>query len=114
MGDCFDNIKRLDFGDSPSSIDISAMYSGEGAAMEWALLDYFCRQHRTDGYQFCLPPHLLIEECGYTAGQFPKFTDDVFHLKTNEGERARFLLPTAETAILNVFRDEIKEPTGNP
>ena len=27
---CFDNIKRLDFGDSPSSIDIYAMYSGEG------------------------------------------------------------------------------------
>ena len=83
------------------------MYSGEGAALEWALLDFFCREHRADGYRFCLPPHLLVEECGYTAGQFPKFRDDVFHLDTNEGERARFLLPTAETAILNVYRDEI-------
>ena len=27
---CFDNIKRLDFGDSASSIDIFAMFSGEG------------------------------------------------------------------------------------
>ncbi len=83
------------------------MYSGHGAALEWALLDFFCREHRADGYRFCLPPHLLVEECGYTAGQFPKFRDDVFHLDTNEGERARFLLPTAETAILNVYRDEI-------
>lgn len=83
------------------------MYSGHGAALEWALLDFFCREHRADGYTFCLPPHLLVEECGYTAGQFPKFRDDVFHLDTNEGERARFLLPTAETAVLNVYRDEI-------
>ena len=27
---CFDNIKRLDFGDNPSSIDIFNMFSGEG------------------------------------------------------------------------------------
>lgn len=83
------------------------MYTGNGAALEWALMDFFCREHRADGYQFCLPPHLLVYECGYTAGQFPKFKDDVFHLSTNESERERFLLPTAETAILNIYRDEI-------
>ncbi len=82
------------------------LYSGTGAALEWALLDFFCREHVRDGYRFFLPPHLLVEECGYTAGQFPKFRDDVFHLRASEGERARFLLPTAETAILNVYRDE--------
>ena len=48
--------------------------------MEWALLDFFCREHVKDGYTFLLPPHLLIEECGYAAGQFPKFVDDVFHV----------------------------------
>ncbi|MEE2788711.1 MAG: serine--tRNA ligase [Myxococcota bacterium] len=83
------------------------MYTGQGAALEWALLDFFCREHRQDGYQFCLPPHLLVYECGYTAGQFPKFADDVFHLNTTESERERFLLPTAETAVLNIYRDEI-------
>lgn len=83
------------------------LYTGQGAALEWALIDFFCRQHVADGYEFMLPPHLLIEECGYTAGQFPKFRDDVFHLQTAPGERARFLLPTSETAILNVYRDEI-------
>jgi seryl-tRNA synthetase len=83
------------------------LYSGAGAALEWALLDFFCRSHRADGYQFFLPPHVLLEECGYTAGQFPKFRDDVFHLETRGDERRRFLLPTSETAILNVYRDEI-------
>ena len=83
------------------------LYTGMGAALEWALLNYFCQKHYRDGYQFFLPPHLLIHECGYAAGQFPKFVDDVFHLQTMGGERERFLLPTAETAILNVYRDEI-------
>jgi seryl-tRNA synthetase len=83
------------------------IYTGMGAALEWALIDFFCREHVKDGYQFILPPHLLIEECGYTAGQFPKFRDDVFHLEAPGGDRKRFLLPTSETAILNIYRDEI-------
>jgi seryl-tRNA synthetase len=83
------------------------LYTGLGAALEWALLDYFCKTHVADGYQFMLPPHLLLTECGYTAGQFPKFVDDVFLLAHDEHERDRFLLPTSETAILNVYRDEI-------
>ena len=90
------------------------LYKGQGAALEWALLDFFCREHRADGYEFCLPPHLLISECGYTAGQFPKFRDDVFHLDTNDGERERFLLPTAETAVLNIYRDEILKGADLP
>ncbi|WP_404385715.1 serine--tRNA ligase [Caenispirillum salinarum] len=90
------------------------LYTGMGAALEWALLNYFCQKHFKDGYQFLLPPHMLVHECGYAAGQFPKFTDDVFHLQTDEGERDRFLLPTAETAILNVYRDEILKPEQLP
>lgn len=82
------------------------LYKGRGAALEWALLDYFCKTHVADGYEFMLPPHLLLTECGYTAGQFPKFVDDVFLLAHDDDERERFLLPTSETAILNVYRDE--------
>ena len=83
------------------------LYTGKGAQMEWALLDFFCREHVKDGYTFLLPPHLLIEECGYAAGQFPKFVDDVFHVSERSSDRKHFLLPTSETAILNVYRDEI-------
>ncbi|WP_225097261.1 serine--tRNA ligase [Streptomyces sp. CoH27] len=83
------------------------LYTGLGAALEWALIDFFCREHFAAGYEFMLPPHLLTEEAGYAAGQFPKFYDDVFHLRTEDGERGSFLLPTSETAIVNVYRDEI-------
>jgi seryl-tRNA synthetase len=79
------------------------LYRGDGARLEWALLNYFVETHLSDGYEFILPPHILTYQCGYTAGQFPKFADDVFHLKSEES----FLLPTAETAIINLHRDEI-------
>jgi seryl-tRNA synthetase len=79
------------------------LYRGDGARIEWALLNYFVETHLSDGYEFILPPHILTNQCGYTAGQFPKFVDDVFQLKGEDS----FLLPTAETAIINLYRDEI-------
>ena len=56
------------------------LYTGVGAQLEWALLNYFITEHVKDGYTFMLPPHLLTYECGITAGQFPKFEEDVFRL----------------------------------
>ncbi|MBR4236784.1 MAG: serine--tRNA ligase [Clostridia bacterium] len=80
------------------------LYTGKGAQLEWALLNYFITEHLKDGYTFMLPPHMLTYECGLTAGQFPKFEDDVYRL--NE-ETFRFMLPTAETALINLYRGEI-------
>lgn len=82
------------------------IYKGDGALLEWALLNYFIEEHLKDGYEFILPPHILNYECGFTAGQFPKFKDDVFQIKS-EDDKMQFLLPTAETALINYHRDEI-------
>ncbi|MBN1671692.1 MAG: serine--tRNA ligase [Kiritimatiellae bacterium] len=85
------------------------LYKGDGARLEWALLNYFVNAHFRDGYELILPPHILTYECGYTAGQFPKFEADVFHLEAPEGKERfeQFLLPTAETALINYHRDEV-------
>lgn len=84
------------------------IYTGLGAVMEWALLNYFIEEHLKDGYVFMLPPHILNYQCGFTAGQFPKFTEDVYKIDTNEaGNNMQFLLPTAETALINYHRNEI-------
>lgn len=81
------------------------VYTNLGARLEWALLNFFMSEHLKDGYQFILPPHLLNEESGFVAGQFPKFREDVFWLEGLEPQR--FLLPTAETALVNFHRNEI-------
>jgi len=83
------------------------IYRGMGARLEWALLNYFINTHIEDGYELVLVPHMLGYECGLTAGQFPKFADDVYWLETAEDERRRFMLPTAETALVALHRDEI-------
>ena len=80
-------------------------YTNLGARLEWALVNFFISEHLGDGYEFILPPHTLNEESGYVAGQFPKFKEDVFWLDGLEPKR--FLLPTAETALVNFHRNEI-------
>lgn len=88
------------------------IYTGLGAQLEWALLNYFITTHLKDGYTFILPPHLLNEQSGFGAGQFPKFREDVFWLEGMEPKR--FLLPTAETALVNLYRDEILKEEDLP
>ncbi|MBZ9634196.1 serine--tRNA ligase [Clostridium sp. FP1] len=84
------------------------IYKGDGAMLEWALLNYFIEEHIKDGYEFILPPHILSYQCGLTAGQFPKFQDEVFKVTDNKNnENSQFLLPTSETALINLHRDEI-------
>ena len=80
-------------------------YTNLGARLEWALLNFFINEHINDGFEFMMPPHILNYESGFTAGQFPKFESDVFELKGMDP--AKFLLPTAETALVNYYRNEI-------
>lgn len=89
------------------------IYTGLGAQLEWALVNWFVDQHLKADYTFMLPPHLLLESAGFAAGQFPKFYDDVFHIETNES-RGQFLLPTAETAILGAYANEVVDSARLP
>ncbi len=83
------------------------VYYGMGAVLEWSLINYFISEHLEDDYTFILPPHILTYESGYAAGQFPKFEEDVYLLQTMVGDKPQFILPTSETALLNLYRDEI-------
>lgn len=83
----------------------SWVYTNLGAQLEWALINFFISEHLKDNYEFILPPHTLNEESGFVAGQFPKFKEDVFWLDGSEPKR--FILPTAETALVNLHRNEI-------
>jgi len=83
------------------------MYTGMGARLEWALLNYFIDTHIADGYDFILPPHMLEYQCGETAGQFPKFADEVYKIANPTDDRMHYMLPTAEAALASVYRDEI-------
>ena len=85
------------------------IYRGRGAQLEWALLNFFISEHLKDGYEFVLPPELLNEKCGFGSGQFPKFgEEDVYYVdKASSDSIKQFLLPTAETAMVNLYANEV-------
>lgn len=90
------------------------LYTGRGAQLEWALLNFFIREHIKDGYTFILPPHMLNYQCGYVAGQFPKYVEEDYWIDGGPDEKGHFMLPTAETALVNLHRDEILKESELP
>lgn len=87
------------------------IYKGKGSLLEWALLNFFISEHSRDGYDLIMPPLALGYNCGYGSGQFPKFQEEVFWIENEEaaGDRTKmkFLLPTAETVLVNLYASEI-------
>lgn len=92
------------------------LYRGLGARLEWALLNFFVSEHLADGYEMILPPHMLGYNCGFGAGQFPKFSDEVYWIKEEDEDRKKghFMLPTAETALVNMYSGEILDEAKLP
>lgn len=82
------------------------IYTGLGARLEWAILNFCIAEHIKDGFEFKLLPHILKYECGFGAGQFPKFANEDFFIDKKFLPN-NFLLPTAETALVNLHRGEI-------
>ena len=79
-----------------------SMYRGKGAQLEWALLNYFIAEHIKDGYEMIIPPHIVNSDAAYSAGQLPKFKDDVYWVNEDQ-----CLIPTAETSLTNIYKEEI-------
>lgn len=54
-------------------------YTGNGALLEWALLNYFIDFHRSHSeYSFMIPPYLLNRDSAFISGHLPKFKEDLF------------------------------------
>ena len=90
------------------------VYKGMGARLEWALLNYFIDTHIADGYELMLVPHMLEYECGRTAGQFPKFEDEVYKIENPTDNRMHYMLPTAEAALVSLHRNEVLSESELP
>ena len=98
------------------------VYHGAGALLELALVNYCISRNVDAGYELMLLPHIVNWDCGYVSGQFPKFGQDVYRLTdgdgtgeaTADGRGGQVLIPTAETALAAVHRDEILDAATLP
>ncbi len=81
-----------------------ACYTGQGARLERALLNFLLDLHtREHGYTEVSPPFLIRRECMVGTGQLPKFEEDMYGFDGG----AMFLAPTAEVPVTNLHREEI-------
>lgn len=95
------------------------VYKGQGALLEWALLNYFIAFHISNGYQLILPPYLLTEKSAYTSGHLPKFRDDLFWTSVSAKTTANTqdimcLDATSEMMLGNYHRDEVLDDKKLP
>lgn len=83
---------------------------GWGARLQRALEAFFLDVARENGFEEVYVPFFVKEDMMIGAGQFPKFTDVVYH----DPEADIYMLPTAEVAITNMYRDEILDADDLP
>lgn len=94
------------------------LYTNWGARLERALIQFLLDLHITQhGYTEVLPPFVVKTECMIGTGQFPKSVDQAYAVR--EGEDATtlgklYLVPTAETPVANIHREEILKESQLP
>jgi seryl-tRNA synthetase len=74
-------------------------------ALTQFMLDVHTREH---GYEELYVPYIVNAASLRGTGQLPKFGEDLFALKSEDGQDWR-LIPTAEVPVTNLLRDEILE-----
>jgi seryl-tRNA synthetase len=83
---------------------------GLGARLQRALIAFFLDHAREAGFIEAYVPYLVTEPMLYGASQFPKFRDVVY----SDPDAGLFLLPTAEVALTNMYRDEVIDEDALP
>lgn len=81
------------------------VYIGNGARLEWALLQYMIEIHIKNGFTQCIPPLLVRAPAMFGAGQLPKFENQLF--KINDPDYHLYLIPTAEVSLNGLYLDEV-------
>ena len=84
---------------------------GDGARLEYALIQFMLDVHREQGYTDVFPPIPVNSRAMRGTGQFPKFVEDAYRIGGHNDEPYDdddlWLLPTAEVPVTNMYRDEI-------
>lgn len=80
------------------------VYTGKGARLERALLNFMLDYHtEKHGYTEVFPPFMVNEDSLRGTGQWPKFADQVYYIN----EDNLYAIPTAEVPVTNLHRDEM-------
>lgn len=86
------------------------VYTGKGARLQRALINYFLDKAHEAGYMEVQVPLLVNEASGTGTGQLPDKEGQMYHVQIDQ----LYLIPTAEVPITNMFRDVILNEADLP
>jgi len=79
------------------------VYTGKGAKLQRALINYFLDFNTAAGYGEVQVPHLVNEASGLGTGQLPDKEGQMYHVTEDD----LYLIPTAEVPVTNLYRDSL-------
>ena len=107
-------IKKYELIDFELGVKISGagfpVYTGKGARIQRALVNFFLDNSTALGYREVQPPLLINEASGYGTGQLPDKEGQMYETPVD----GLFLIPTAEVPVTNIYRDTIVSTNDLP
>ena len=85
--------------------------SGDFSRLQRALINFMLEYNITNGFTEVNVPYIVNENSAYSSGQLPKFAADLFKL---QGDRGFYLIPTAEIALVSMFKNMILQTERLP
>jgi len=85
-------------------------YTGQGAKLQRALIQYFLDYNSSAGYVEYQPPYMVNEDSAFGTGQLPDKEAQMYHATIDNF----FLIPTAEVPLTNIYRNEIVKESDLP
>ena len=104
-----ENLEMLDFNLATKTTGSRFVFvKNKLALLERALSNFMLDTHiNQNGYQEISPPLIASDNTMYGTGQLPKFENDQFEIKFDQGSDRKFLIPTAEVILTNIVKDKI-------
>ena len=111
-----ENLRMLDFDLATKTTGSRFVFVKDKLALlERALSNFMLDTHVDQNkYQEISPPLIASDNTMFGTGQLPKFENDQFEIKFDEGSDRKFLIPTAEVILTNIVKDQILERNKLP
>ena len=104
-----ENLQMLDFDLATKTTGSRFVFVKDKLALlERAISNFMLDIHvNKNNYLEISPPLLASENTMFGTGQLPKFENDQFEVKLEDGSERKFLIPTAEVILTNIIKDKI-------
>ncbi len=111
-----ENLNLLDFDLASKTTGSRFVFvKGQLAQLERAISNFMIDIHtQINGYKEISPPLMASENTMYGTGQLPKFENDQFEIKFEDGLDRKFLIPTAEVILTNMVKNQILKISDLP